>query len=52
MSGVTKLTVIFDENVNKIASFSICAPKRHPFAVTSLTERPTKAKFLSGRLVQ
>ena len=44
MSGVTKLTVIFDENSHKIAIFSICAPKRHPFTVTSLIERPTKAE--------
>ena len=34
MSGITKLTVIFDENNDKMANFSFCAPKRHPFAVT------------------
>ena len=44
MSGVTKLTVIFDENDYKIAIFSVCAPKRYTFAVTSLIKRPTKAE--------
>ena len=32
--ALQKLTVIFDENNNKMAIFSFCAPKRHPFAVT------------------
>ena len=44
MSGVTKLIVIFDENSHKIAIFSICAPKRHTFAVTTLIECPQKAE--------
>ena len=44
MSGVTKLTVIFDENNHIIAFFSICAPKRHTLAMTKLIERPTKAE--------
>ena len=44
MSGVTKLTVIFDENGHEIAIFGVCAPKRHTFAVTSLIESPTKAE--------
>ena len=42
--GVTKLTVIFDENGHEIAIFGVCAPKRHTFAVTSLIESPTKAE--------
>ena len=42
MSGVTKLTVIIDENSHKIAIFCICAPKRHTFAVTTSIERPPK----------
>ena len=45
MSGVTKLTFILDENNHEIAIFSICAPKRHTFAVILLTERPPKAEI-------
>ena len=30
--------------ISTMEIFSICAPKRHIFAVTSLTERPTKAE--------
>ena len=44
MSGVTKLTVIFDENNHKNVNLNICAPKRHPFAVTLLIEGPLKAE--------
>ena len=44
MSGVTKVTVIFDENNHKIAILSICAPKRHTFAIISLIDRPPKAE--------
>ena len=44
MSGVTKLAVIFDKNDQKIAILSVCAPKRHTFAVTLLIESPPKAE--------
>ena len=44
MSGVTKLTVIFDENDQKIAILSVYATKRHTFAVTLLIESPPKAE--------
>ena len=43
MSGVTKLTVIFDENDQKIAILSVCTTKRHTFAVTLLIESLPKA---------
>ena len=44
MSDIPKVTVIFDENNHKIAILSICAPKRHAFAMISLIERPPKAE--------
>ena len=44
MSGVTKLTVTFDESDLKIAILSVCATKRHTFAVTLLIESPPKAE--------
>ena len=52
MSGVTKLTVILDENNHKIAIFSICAPKQHTFALTSLIERPPKAEVRRRRNIR
>ena len=44
MSGVTKLTIILDENNHKITIFSMGASKRHAFAVTLLIERLQKAE--------
>lgn len=39
MSGVTKLTIFFNEKHHKITIFTIFAPKRRPFVATSLIER-------------
>ena len=42
VSGVTKLSVIFDEKSNKIAIVAIRATKLHLFAMTSFIERTPK----------
>ena len=44
MSGVTKLTIIFDENDQTIAILNVCATKRHTYAVTLLIESLPKAE--------